>query len=480
MINLEILDLSRNRISGAMPAELGQLENLMFLNLSYNQLEGPVPEYGALLRFNETAFIGNTHLCGANVNVTCPSMVPKPLVLDPNSTLGSVLPRIGASPSGKSSFPHNKHIMLSTSAILAISAAAAISAGVILILFLNSYAARSRSRSMSDGTTMDMSARSMSSYCPANTNADGKLVMFCKTSDPRSEEWVSSAHALLNKDAELGKGGFGAIYKAVLGDGRTVVIKKLTISTLVKSQYEFEKEIQFLGQIKHKNLLLLQGYYWTPELQLLIYDFIPNGNLYKRLHENSTASLMTWPTRLKIALGIARGLAHLHHRCDPPVTHFNIKSSNVLLDEQLNPKLADCGLANLLPVPDRHTMSIKSQHALGYMAPELVSSSDEESSTSTDNKCDVYGYGIILLELVTGRRPLEYIGDDSVALCDYVRSLVVEGSNAMLCVDPKLRNQYTEEEVLPVIKLGLLCSSKVPSKRPTMVEVVQILELIKA
>lgn len=462
LTNLEALDLSNNNISGVIPMELGQLQKLVFFNVSYNQLEGPVPADGNFYKFNKSAFVGNINLCGANVEVSCPNVMPKPIVLNPNSSDANPI-----EPNPLGSAHGHRHIMLSASAILAIAAAAAISAGVVVVLILNVYS-HSLSRSSVDMRILESYSPSASSDAPL-----GKLVMFSKSSDPRSEEWVTSAHALLNKDSELGRGGFGTVYKAVLGDGRTVAIKKLMVSSLVKSQYDFEKEIQFLGQIKHRNLLALQGYYWTPQLQLLIYDFIPNGNLYSRMHEKSRADApLSWPTRFKIALGAARGLAHLHHACHPQVIHYNMKSSNVLLDESYNPKIVDFGLANLLPMLDRYLMSSKFQSALGYMAPEFAC-----QSSRINEKSDVYGYGIMLLELVTGRRPVEYMEDDVVILCDYVRSLLDEG-NPMICVDVNLRD-YVEEEVLPVIKLGLICTSQVPSNRPSMAEVVQILELIK-
>lgn len=252
----------------------------------------------------------------------------------------------------------------------------------------------------------------------------GKLVMFTPHSDHASEDWVTSAHALLNKDCELGRGGFGTVYKAVLGDGRIVAIKKLMVSSLVKSQEDFEKEVQLLGKIKHPNLVSLQGYYWTPQLQLLIYEYIQSGSLYSRLHEVSQSDApLNWATRFNIALGTARGLAHLHHSCRPPVIHYNIKSSNVLLDENCNPKIADYGLAKLLPMLDRYILSSKIQSALGYMAPEFAC-----QSLKINERCDVYGFGVLLLELVTGRRPVEYMEDDVVILCDNVRSLLNEGS----------------------------------------------------
>lgn len=457
---LKILNLAMNNLTGELPQQLGNLGHLLSVNISHNKLKGRIPTGGIFNTLNRTSLEGNAGLCGSGVNVSCPMVMPKPIVLNPNSS---------GNPTGGGILvikSKRNRIVLSVSAIIAISAAAAIAFGVVAVTILN-IRAQSSSRSMN--LMLDSFSQS-----PSTDMALGKLVMFTPNSDHASEDWMTSAHALINKDCELGRGGFGTVYKAVLGDGRIVAIKKLMVSSLVKSQEDFEKEIQLLRRIKHPNLVNLQGYYWTPQLQLLIYDYIQSGSLYSRLHERSqTDSSLSWSSRFNIALGTAMGLAHLHHACRPPVIHYNIKSSNILLDENCNPKVADYGLAKLLPMLDRYILSSKIQSALGYMAPEFAC-----QSLKINERCDVYGFGVLLLELVTGRRPVEYMEDDVVILCDNVRSLLDEGK-ALTCVDSSL-SEYPEDEVIPVIKLGLICTSQVPSNRPSMSEVVHILELIRS
>jgi serine/threonine protein kinase len=310
---------------------------------------------------------------------------------------------------------------------------------------------------------------------PSNEHLSlGKLVMYRQPQKGTHQDWLAgSAHALLNKQDEIGRGGFGTVFRAVLPDGNVVAVKKLLVASLVKVQEDFEREVNTLGKISHKNLVTLQGYYWTPQLQLLVYDYVPNGNLYRRLHERKDGELpLRWDDRFKIALGIALGLSHLHHGCRPQVIHYDLKSSNILLSYNNEVQISDYGLAKLLPVLDSYVMSSKFQSALGYMAPEFAC-----PSLRITEKCDVYGFGVLLLELVTARRPVEYMEDDVVILCDHVRALLEEG-RPLSCVDVSMA-AYPEEEVLPVIKLGLICTSHVPSNRPSMAEVVQILELIK-
>ncbi|GLJ08520.1 hypothetical protein SUGI_0090390 [Cryptomeria japonica] len=460
--HLAILNLSNNKLTGMLPTELEDLPNLLAVNVSFNRLEGRIPMKGVFQYLDMTSFEGNADLCGANLNRTCQMAMDKPLALDPNAR--------GRNVGGFPAVVESKHrkLVLSVSAIIAISAAAVIACGVIAVTILNL-----RSRNQLDSTLVNLPieafSRSSSSEMPS-----GKLVMFSPSADLWTEDWINNAHCLLNKDCEIGKGGFGTVYKAVLGDGRVVAIKKLMISNLVKSQDDFEKEVHLLGKMKHPNLVGLKGYYWTPQLQLLFYDYVPNGSLYSKLHEKSHPSAsLNWQTRFKIALGVARGLSHLHQACRPPLIHYNIKSSNVLLDGDCNPRISDYGLAKLLPMLDKHILSSQFQKALGYVAPEFAC-----QSLRINEKCDVYGFGVLVLELVTGRRPVEYMEDDVLILCDHVRTLLEEG-NPLSCIDPTL-NDFPEEEVIPLIKLGLICTSQVPSSRPSMAEVVQILDVIKA
>ena len=287
---------------------------------------------------------------------------------------------------------------MSISAIIAIGAAVLIVFGIIAITILNVHA---RTNSGSQSAAALNLSNDYFSRSPASTDANsGKLVMFSGD----HPDFASGAQAILNKESELGRGGFGTVYKTVLGDGRPVAIKKLTVSSLVKSQEEFEREIKKLGKISHPNLVPLQGYYWTQSLQLLIYEFVSGESLQKALHESSPADLLSWNERFDIILGTAKSLAYLH--CHD-VIHYNLKSSNVMIDGSGEPKVGDYGLARLLPMLDRYVLSNKIQSALGYMAPEFACGTVEITE-----KCDVYGFGVLLLEIVTGRRPVEYTEDD--------------------------------------------------------------------
>ncbi|KAL5991314.1 hypothetical protein ACLOJK_012221 [Asimina triloba] len=455
--SLQIVDFNHNNLSGSLPKQLSNLLHLASFNISHNRLQGELPAGGFFNTISPSSVSDNPSLCGAVVNRSCRAVLPKPIVLNPNSSSDGS----GAGPFS-TNFRHKK-IILSISALIAIGAAALIVLGIIAVTVLNLRVRAATSRS---AAALTLSAGDEDfSHSPATDANSGKLVMF--TGDP---EFSASTHALLNKDCELGRGGFGAVYRTVLRDGRPVAIKKLTVSSLVKSQEDFEREIKKLGRIRHHNLVALEGYYWTPSLQLLIYEFVSGGSLYKHLHEGSNASSLSWRERFNIILGTAKSLAHLHQL---NVTHYNLKSSNVLIDSSGEPKVGDFGLAKLLPMLDRYVLSSKIQSALGYMAPEFAC-----RTVKITEKCDVYGFGVLLLEVVTGRRPVEYMEDDVVVLCDMVRGALEEG-RVEECVDARLQGEFPAEEAVPVMKLGLICTSQVPSNRPDMGEVVNILDLIR-
>ncbi|KAJ4832563.1 hypothetical protein Tsubulata_000135 [Turnera subulata] len=450
--NLEHVDLSSNHLSGSLPKGLTNLSHLLSFNISHNNLQGDLPLGGFFNTISPSSVSGNPSLCGSIVNRSCPSVHQKPIVLNPNSS---------NNPASALNHRRNK-LALSISAIIAIGAAAAIIFGVVAVTFLNIRARASMSRAPAVPT---FSGGEDYSCSPTNDPNYGKLVMF--SGDP---DFVAGAHALLNKDSEIGRGGFGVVYRTVLRDGRSVAIKKLTVSSLIKSQEEFEREVKKLGSIRHSNLVSLEGYYWTQSLQLLIYEFISSGSLYKHLHDGPSTNGLSWRHRFNIILGMAKGLAHLHRM---NLIHYNLKSTNILIDDSGEPKVGDFGLARLLPMLDRCVLSSKIQSALGYMAPEFAC-----RTVKITEKCDVYGFGILVLEVVTGKRPVEYMEDDVVVLCDMVRGALEDG-RVEECIDGRLKGNFPADEAIPVVKLGLICASQVPSNRPDMEEVVNILELIQ-
>ncbi|XP_010528265.1 PREDICTED: probably inactive leucine-rich repeat receptor-like protein kinase At3g28040 [Tarenaya hassleriana] len=467
---LKILKLEVNDLRGEIPPELGKLQNLLAVNFSFNHLVGRLPVGNVFESLDQSALQGNLGICSPLLKGPCTLNVPKPLVIDPNA-YGNNKNHTQRDRTISGSGRSHHGMFLSVSVIVAISAAILITSGVIIITLLNA-SVRRRLAFVDNALESIFSGSSRSGSVAA-----GKLVLFnsrSSSSSLSSTEFSRNPEFFLNKATEIGEGVFGTVYKAPLGErGSFLAVKKLVPSTTLQNPEDFDREVRILSKVKDENLVLIKGYFWTPDLQLLVSDYVPNGNLQSKLHErNPTTPPLSWSARFRIILGTAKGLAYLHHSCRPPIVHFNLKPTNILFDENNNPKISDFGLTRLLTKHDRNMMNSRFQNALGYIAPEL-----ECQSLRVNEKCDVYGFGVLILELVTGRRPVEYGEDSFVILSDHVRVLLEQG-NVLECVDPTM-DEYSEDEVLPVLKLALVCTSQIPSNRPTMAEIVQILQVIK-
>ncbi|XP_076919234.1 probably inactive leucine-rich repeat receptor-like protein kinase At3g28040 [Bidens hawaiensis] len=460
---LKILKLEHNQLTGEIPPELGQLENLLSVNISYNRLQGRLPSGGVFQSLGKSSLEGNLGICSPLLQGPCKMNVPKPLYLNPFA-YDNQNGRHGGEESSKR-FKH--HRFLSVSSIIVILAAAAIFIGVLITLLLNINARRRLA-------FVDNALESCSSSSRSNASVSmGKIVWFDSKTNP-DDYCIVKPECFINKANEIGIGVFGTVYKASVGDGNNVLaIKNLVVSNMIPYPEDFDREVSVLGKVRHPNLVSLKGYYWTPKSQLLVTDYVPNGSLHSKLHERSPSSPpLSWWNRFKILQGTAKGLAYLHHSFRPPIMHYNIKPNNILLDENLNPKISDFGLTRLLSKLDKHVMNNRFQSALGYVAPELAC-----QSLRVNEKCDVYGFGVLILEIVTGRRPIEY-GEDIVLILNEQVKIMLEEGNVLECVDTSM-GEYPEDEVLPVLKLALVCTSQIPSSRPSMAEVVQILQVIK-
>nr|DAD44960.1 TPA_asm: hypothetical protein HUJ06_003190 [Nelumbo nucifera] len=272
-----------------------------------------------------------------------------------------------------------------------------------------------------------------------------------------------------NYDNKLGEGGFGSVYWGQLWDGSQIAVKRLKVWS-EKADMEFSVEVEILGRVRHKNLLSLRGYCAEGQERLIVYDYMPNLSLFSHLHGHHSAEcLLDWERRMKIAIGSAEGIVYLHHHATPHIIHSDIKASNVLLDSDFEAQVADFGLAKLIPDGITH-VTTKVKGTLGYLAPEYATL--EKASES----CDVYSFGILLLELASGKKPIEKPSATTMQIItDWALPLVCEKKFSEVA-DPKLNGKYVEEELKRVILIALICCQNKPEKRPTMLEIVDLLK----
>ncbi|KAK1410231.1 hypothetical protein QVD17_36766 [Tagetes erecta] len=271
----------------------------------------------------------------------------------------------------------------------------------------------------------------------------------------------------------LGEGGFGCVYKGLLADGREVAVKQLKIGGS-QGEREFRAEVEIISRVHHRHLVSLVGYCIADHQRLLVYQYVPNNTLHYHLHGEGRP-VMDWATRIKVAAGAARGLAYLHEDCHPRIIHRDIKSSNILLDDNFDAQVADFGLAKLAMDSITH-VTTRVMGTFGYMAPEYA------SSGKLTEKSDVFSFGVVVLELITGRKPVDAsqpLGDES--LVEWARPLLnqaLENEDFEELVDPRLGKNYVQVEMFRMIEAAAACIRHLAPKRPRMSQVVRALDSI--
>nr|XP_011466697.1 PREDICTED: proline-rich receptor-like protein kinase PERK15 isoform X1 [Fragaria vesca subsp. vesca] len=269
----------------------------------------------------------------------------------------------------------------------------------------------------------------------------------------------------------LGQGGFGYVHKGVLPNGKVVAIKQLKAGS-GQGEREFQAEVEVINRVHHRHLVSLVGYCISGAQRLLVYEFVSNNTLEFHLHGMGRPT-MTWPMRMKIALGSAKGLAYLHEDCHPKIIHRDIKAANILIDENFEAKVADFGLAKLALDTDTH-VSTRVMGTFGYLAPEYA------SSGKLSDKSDVFSFGVVLLELITGHRPIDKthsFTDDSMV--EWARPLLaqaLEKGNFDGLVDARLQNDYNSSEMACMVACAAACVRHSARHRPKMSQVLRALE----
>ncbi|GLT65204.1 hypothetical protein SLA2020_376480 [Shorea laevis] len=473
--HLSSLKLQSNSLSASIPASLGSCVSLSDVNMADNSLSGKIPSsLGSLPTFN------SLNLSGNKLSGQIPESLSylRPSLLDlSNNELTDPIPKSLSIEAYNGSFSNNPGLCSES---------------------VRSFRKCPTDNGMSKDVRTLIICFALGSIILLVTVG---CFLYLRTREKdherslKEESWdVKSFHVLtfsedeildsIKPDNLIGKGGSGNVYRVMLSNGLKLAVKhiwntdsggrkKLRITNPMigkragKSK-EFDAEVQTLSSIRHVNVVKLYCSITSEDSSLLVYEYLPNGSLWDRLH-NCKKLELDWETRHEIGLGAAKGLEYLHHGCERPVIHRDVKSSNILLDEFLKPRIADFGLAKIV-----EANSIKdSTHVIvgthGYIAPEYG------YTCKVNEKSDVYSFGVVLMELVSGKRPIEPEYGEGKDIVHWVCSKLKTSESRLSVVDPKIPSAY-KDDAIKVLRIAILCTARLPELRPTMRSVVQMLQ----
>ncbi|KAJ4728483.1 putative Kinase [Melia azedarach] len=425
LVSLRVLDLQNNRLQGTVPDSLGELEDLHLLNVENNKLEGSLPQ--SLNKASlEVRTSGNS--CLSFSTMTCNGVSSNPSIETPQVTVVT----------------NKKHSKLNHLAII-LGAAGGASFAVLLTSLGVFLYVRKRTAKHDQATytaTVDM------------RNWNGARVFSYK-----------EIKAATNNFKEvIGRGSFGSVYLGKLADAKLVAVKVRFDKTQLGAD-SFINEVHLLSQIRHQNLVSLEGFCHESKQQILIYEYLPGGSLADHLYgTNSKKVSLSWVRRLKIAVDAAKGLDYLHNGSEPRIIHRDVKCSNILLDMDMNAKVCDFGLSKQVTQPDATHVTTVVKGTAGYLDPEYY------STQQLTEKSDVYSFGVVLLELICGREPLSHSGTpDSFNLVLWAKPYLQAG--AFEIVDDSLKGSFDVESMKKAASVAVKCVERDASQRPTIAEV---------
>ncbi|XP_068649902.1 leucine-rich repeat receptor-like protein kinase TDR [Aristolochia californica] len=423
------IDLSHNFLTGTIPSAFDNCSNLENFNVSYNLLSGPIPSSGTIFpNLHPSAFSGNEGLCGAMLKQPC---------LSEASESEARIPRQAKKSAG---------------AIVWIMAGA-LGVGIFLVI------AGSRC----------FHARYGRPYREETESGPWKLTAFQRLNFTAE----NVLECLSMSDKIIGMGSTGTVYRAEMPGGVDIAVKKLwgKHKETVRRRRGVLAEVDVLGNVRHRNIVRLLGCCSNNDCTMLLYEYMPNGSLDDLLHgkikgENLVAD---WVTRYKIALGVAQGICYLHHDCDPVIVHRDLKPSNILLDAKMEARVADFGVAKLIQTDE--SMSVVAG-SYGYIAPEYA------YTLQVDEKSDIYSFGVVLMEILSGKRSVDSEFGDGNSIVDWFRSKIKtkEGMAEVLDKNAGASCASVREEMMLVLRVALLCTSRNPPDRPSMRDVVSMLQ----
>uniref|UniRef100_A0A5B6ZW63 Protein kinase domain-containing protein n=1 Tax=Davidia involucrata TaxID=16924 RepID=A0A5B6ZW63_DAVIN len=518
---LTTLDLSFNNFTGDLPNSFSSLSNLSTLHVQNNQLTGSLNFLAGLPLTDvnvannnfsgwvprELSSIPNFRYEGNSFD-NGPAPPPPPFTTPPpsrshnnrsRSPPGAHTPRGSG---GQSSNPDNGHkkkwltsgpiigIILGSSlvvlfALLALvfclrrgkrnEKAARNSAGSHVVGTDKANTEMQEPRVKSMATVADLKPPPVEKLVVERMQAKNGSVKRVKSPITATSYTVASLQIATNSFSQenlIGEGSLGRVYRAEFPNGKIMAIKKIDNAALsLQEEDNFLEAVSNMSRLRHPNIITLVGYCAEHGQRLLVYDYIGNGSLHDMLHfADDRSETLTWNARVRVALGTARALEYLHEVCLPSVVHRNFKSANILLDEELNPHLSDCGLAALTPNTERQVSSTQMVGSFGYSAPEFA------LSGIYTVKSDVYSFGVVMLELLTGRKPLDSSRVRSEqSLVRWATPQLHDIDALAKMVDPTLNGMYPAKSLSRFADIIALCVQPEPEFRPPMSEVVQAL-----
>lgn len=432
--SINVVDLSYNNLSGSIPSNFDNCGTLEIFNVSFNRLTGAIPSSGSIFpNLHPSSFMGNEGLCG--------NMLGKPCV--------------SGSPVAGAADASDKEPRKTAGAIVWIMAAA-FGVGLFVLIAGSRCFHANYSRKFSEGK--EIGPWKLTAFQRLNFTADDVL------------------ECLAMSDKIIGMGATGTVYRAEMPSGDIIAIKKLwgKQKETLRRRKGVLAEVEVLGNVRHRNIVRLLGCCSNKESTLLLYEYMPNGSLDDLLHgKNKGENLVAdWLTRYKIAFGVAQGISYLHHDCDPVIVHRDLKPSNILLDAEMEARVADFGVAKLIESDE--SMSVIAG-SYGYIAPEYA------YTLQVDEKSDIYSYGVLLLEILCGKRSVDSEFGEGNSVVDWVRTKIKMKNGIHDILDKNAGSSCTSvrEEMMLVLKVALLCTSRNPADRPSMRDVITMLQEAK-
>ncbi|XP_059629118.1 probable inactive receptor kinase At4g23740 [Cornus florida] len=453
--NVSVIDLSNNSFNGSIPSSISNLTHLTSLNLAENSFSGVIPEL-------DVPSLQNLNLSNNRLN----GSVPQSLDRFPSwAFVGNNVEKLPSSVLPSNSQPSKKPKRLCESAMVGIIiGCSALGVLVFVVVLIVCCCCSKKGGKKGFSALSHKSEGSEMKVASGSQGGNARLEFF------NGGHLAFDLEDLLRASAEvLGKGTFGTTYKASLEDATTVVVKRLKEVSLARR--EFEQQMEVVGSIRHENVAALTAYYYSKDEKLVVYDYYDQGSVSAMLHSKrgGCRTPLDWETRLGIAIGAARGIAHIHTHNGWKLVHGNIKASNIFLNPQQFGCVSDLGLASLMS-----PMAPPVMESTGYRAPEVT---DTHKVTQAS---DVFSFGVLLLELLTGKSSIHPIGDgEFLPLVKWVNSVLQEEWTAEVFDVELLRCAGIEDEMLELLQIGLSCTSRMPEKRPKMVDVVKMVEDIR-